>query len=73
MGGFSIFMIIFGLFIFLCGLYLFTGHKNELLLWKVYDIKNFSISETKNVGKWTMIVSFIPFILALLGYIFKWE
>ena len=27
----------------------------------------------KNVGKWTMIASFIPFILALLGYIFKWE
>ena len=73
MSGFSILMIIFGVLIFLCGLYLFTGHKSELLLWKVHDIKNFTIKETKNVGKWTMIASLIPFILALLGYIFKWD
>ena len=73
MSGFSIFMIIFGVLIFLCGLYLFTGHKNELLLWKVHDIEKFTIVQTKNVGKWTMIASLVPLIIALLGYIFGWE
>ena len=73
MNGFSILMIIFGILIFLCGLYLFTGHKNELLLWKVHDIKKFTIEQTKNVGKWTMISSIIPFILAILGIIFNFE
>ena len=73
MNGFSILMIIFGILIFLCGLYLFTGHKNEVLLWKVHDIKKLNIEETKNVGKWTMISSIIPFIIALLAFIFGWE
>lgn len=72
MYGFSILMIVFAILIFLCGLYLFTGHKNEVLLWKVHDIKKFTIKETKNVGKWTMISSVIPFILAILGYILEW-
>ena len=73
MSGFSILMIIFGVLIFLCGLYLFTGHKSELLLWNVNDIKKYTIEKTKNVGKCTMLSSIIPFILALLGYIFGWE
>lgn len=73
MYGFSILMIIFAILIFLAGLYLFTGHKSELLLWKVHDIKRFTIAETKNVGKWTMITSLIPLILSILGFIFKWE
>ncbi len=71
MYGFSILMLIFGILIFLAGLWLFTGHKNEVLLWKVPDIKKFTIEETKNVGKWTMIVSLIPLLLALIGYLFK--
>ena len=71
MNGFSIFMIIFGVLILLAGLYLYTGHKNEVLLWKVHDIKNFPMKEVKRVGKWTMISSIIPFILAILGIIFN--
>ena len=73
MNGFSILMIIFGLLIFLSGLYLFTGHKSELLLWKVHDIKKFSKEDTIKVGKWTMISSCIPFLLGILGILFKWE
>lgn len=69
MSGFSILMIIFGFLIFLAGLYLYTGHKSELLLWKVPDIKKFTKEETINVGKWTMISSIIPFLLALLGLV----
>ena len=67
MNGFSCLMFIFGLLIFLAGLYLFTGHKNELLLWKVPDIKKFTMSEVKNVGKWTMIVSIVPIIIAIIA------
>ena len=67
MNGFSIFMFIFSFFIFLAGLYLFTGHKNEVLLWKVHDIKKFTIEETKNVGKWTMISSLVPLVIGIIG------
>ena len=67
MNGFSIFMLIFSVLIFLAGLYLYTGHKNEVLLWKVHDIKKFTIEQTKNVGKWTMIASIVPLIIAVLG------
>ena len=67
MNGFSILMFIFAGLIFLAGIYLYTGHKNEVLLWKVHDIKKFTIEETKNVGKWTIIVGFIPLILAIIG------
>ncbi|MBQ6546610.1 MAG: hypothetical protein IJL74_01260 [Bacilli bacterium] len=73
MNGFSILMFIFSFLIFLCGIYLFTGHKNEILLWKVHDIKNFTIEQTKNVGKWTMIASLVPLVLGILGLIFGWE
>ena len=67
MNGFSCLMFIFSFLIFLAGLYLYTGHKNEVLLWKVHDIKKFTIEQTKNVGKWTIIVSIIPLILAIIG------
>ena len=61
-------MFVFAFLIFLAGLYLYTGHKNEVLLWKVHDIKKFSIEETKNVGKWTMIAGLIPLILGIYWY-----
>ena len=62
-------MFIFTFIVFLCGLYLFTGHKSELLLWKVHDIKKFTIEETKNVGKWTIISSIIIFIIGIVLYV----
>lgn len=65
----GILFIIFGFLVFLCGLYLFTGHKNEVLLWKVHDIKNFTIEQTKNVGKWTIIASIIILIIGIIMYI----
>ncbi|MBR3162392.1 MAG: hypothetical protein IKF19_06655 [Bacilli bacterium] len=67
MNGFSCLMLIFSFLIFIAGLYLYTGHKNEVLLWKVPDIKKFTKEETKNVGKWTIIASIIPLILAIIG------
>ena len=71
MNGFSILFFIFGIMILVAGLILYTGHKDEVLLWKVYDVKKLPQSELKNIGKWTMISSIIPFIIAIIGVIFK--
>ncbi len=67
MNGLSILMFIFGALIFLAGLYLYTGHKNEVLLWKVPDIRKITKEEVKNVGKWTMISSLVPIIIGIIG------
>lgn len=69
---FSILMIIFGLLIFLAGLYTYKGHNSELLLWKGHN-KNATKKELKNVGMWIMIASLVPFILAILGIVFQFE
>lgn len=71
MGGFSFLMLIFSILILLAGIYLYTGHKSELLLWKTYNVKNMPMKEVKNIGKWTMISSLIPLLLAILGVIFN--
>ncbi len=71
MYGMSVLMGIFGFLILLCGIYLYTGHKNEVLLWKVHDINKLTMDELKNIGKWTMLSSLIPFIIAIIGVIFK--
>ena len=68
MNGLSILMIIFGALIFLAGVYIYTGHKNPVLLWKVYNLDTISKEELQNIGKWTMISSIIPFLIALLGF-----
>jgi hypothetical protein len=68
MNGLSILMIIFGVLIFLAGLYIYTGHKNPVLLWKVYNLDTITKEELQNIGKWTMISSIIPFIIAIIGF-----
>lgn len=70
MYGFSILMFIFGFCIFLAGMYLYTGHNSELLLWRTYR-KDTPKSELKNIGKWTIISSLIPIVLGILGLIFN--
>ena len=69
---FSIFMILFGILIFLAGLYIYKGHNSELLLWKGYN-KNATREELKNTGMWVMISSLVPFVLAILGIVFNFE
>ena len=71
MNGFSILMIVFGVLIFLAGLYLYSGHKSELLLWKNHNVKEMPMSDVKKVGKWTMIASLVPIIIALFVYLFN--
>ena len=67
MSGLSILMFIFAFCIFLAGLYIYTGHNSELLLWKGYN-KNATKEELQNVGKWTMLTSLIPVIIGIVGF-----
>lgn len=71
MSGLTIIMFIFGLLIFLAGLYVYTGHKNSVLLWKCHNINKLSKKDLKTIGKWTMISSIIPFILSIIGLFIK--
>ena len=71
MGGFSILMLIFGAAILLTGLYMYTGHKLGIMTYRA-AFRNLTISEWKNIGKWTMVSSLIPIILAILGIVFGW-
>ena len=69
---FGVFMIIFSICLFLTGLYAYTGHKIGLFSFRV-TFRNLTIDGWKNVGKWTMITSIVPFILAILGIIFDFK
>lgn len=69
MNGLSILMFIFAICIFLTGLYMFTGHKLSIM-WQA-TFKHLTIDEWKNVGKWTMISSLIPLIIAVLRVLFN--
>ena len=70
MSGFSILMFIFATCVLLIGLFMFKGHKVELLTWKP-AFKNLTIAEWKNIGKWTMISSILIYIVAIIGWIFN--
>ena len=72
MNGFSILMIIFGICILLAGLYMFNGKELKIISWKA-AFKGLNKSEWKSIGKWTIIISIIPFILAIFGIIFNFE
>lgn len=74
MNGFSCLMLIFGILLLIAGVYLCTfngkGKKHSLasvLLWKVHDITTLSNNEIRKTGKWTMVASVIPLIMALIG------
>ena len=66
MNGFSVFMFIFGFLLYAAGIYIYTGHNSELLIWKGYN-KNATKEELKVVGKWVIIVGTIPILLGILG------
>ena len=66
MNGFSCLMFIFSLASFLAGLYIYKGHDAKILLWKAH-YQNLTKEELKNIGKWTMITSIIPAIVAIIG------
>ena len=72
MNGFACFMLIFAIGIFIAGIYIYTGHKSEVLIWKGYN-KNATTKDLEKIGKWTMIVGLIPLILSILGFIFDFQ
>ena len=72
MNGFSILMFIFGVCVFLSGIYMFTGHKIEILTGRA-AFKNLKKEEWKNIGKWTIVSSIFIFILAFLVWIFNFN
>ena len=59
-------MFIFSFSILLVGLYMFMGHKLDILTMRP-AYQNLTKDEWKNIGKWTMISSIIPLILAIVG------
>ena len=65
MNGVSILMFIFSVCILLVGLYMYTGHKLNIMTWRV-GFRHLNKSEWKNIGKWTMIVSVIPLIIGII-------
>ncbi len=65
MSNVSILFLIFGTCVLLVGLYMYTGHKIDILTGRV-AFKNLNKSEWKNIGKWTMITSISIFLIAIL-------
>ena len=69
MNGLACLMFIFSICIFAAGTYLHTGRKGdltELLIWKNPHANKMTKSEIKNVGKWTMISSIVPFVITVI-------
>ena len=72
MSGFGILMLVFGTALLLVGVYMFNGHKLDILTWRV-AFRNLKIDEWKRIGKYTIYVSFFIFILGIIAIIFKFE
>lgn len=70
MNGFSILMFIFAISVFLVGLYMFTGHKIDMLSWRA-PYQNLNADDWKKIGKYTMIVSMFIFIIGIIVLIFN--
>jgi membrane protein YqaA with SNARE-associated domain len=66
MSGVSVLMFALALGMFLAGIYLATGHKSEILLWKNPQASKMTDKEVRNVGKWTLIATIIPIIIGLV-------
>ena len=72
MNGFSILMGIFATCIFLVGLYMYTGHKLEIMTMRA-AFRNLTKKEWKNIGKWTIVSSIFIYVIAIIGWILKLE
>ena len=70
MSNFGILMLIFAVCVLLVGIYMFTGHKLNIMTNRP-AFRNLDIEGWKNVGKWTMITSIPIFLIAIIAFIFK--
>lgn len=66
LNGFSILMFVFAFLVILAGIYIYTGHNSELLIWKGHK-KNATKEELKVTGKWTIISGCIILIIGIIG------
>ena len=62
---FSILMLIFATLVLLVGLYMYSGHKLDIMTFRA-AFRNLNKDEWKNIGKWTMISSLIIYIIAII-------
>ena len=68
----GILMFIFATAVLLVGLYMFTGHKLEIMTWKA-AFRSLSISDWKRIGRGTVIASIIIYIISILCFIFNFQ
>ena len=66
MSGFGIIMLIFATCVLLVGIYMYTGHKLEIMTIRA-AFRHLNKSEWKNLGKWTIITSIFIYVIALIG------
>ena len=72
MSGFGILMLIFATALLFVGIYMYTGHKLEMIAWKA-AFKGATLDDWKKIGKYTIIVSAFVYLLGILGIIFNFE
>ena len=70
LSNFGILMAIFATCVLLVGLYMFTGHKLGIFSLRP-AFKNLTKDGWRKIGKWTMVVSFFIYALAIVGFIFN--
>ena len=70
MVGYGILMIIFGILLFLAGLYIYTGHNSQLLLWRGYN-KNATKRQLRYTGKIIMLICICPIISGIISLFFE--
>ena len=68
MNGFSVLFFIFATCVLLTGLYMFKGHKLDIISWRA-AFRNLNKDGWINIGKWTMISSILIYAIAILGLI----
>lgn len=66
----GILFLIFATCVLLVGLYMFTGHKLDIMTWRV-AFRNLSIDDWKRIGKYTMLASLLIYLLAVVAIIFN--
>jgi len=70
MSYFGVLMLIFGVSVLLVGLYMYSGHKLNIMTSRA-SFRNLDSEGWKQVGKWTMLTSLLIFLIALIAFIFK--
>jgi uncharacterized membrane-anchored protein len=63
-------MIVFGVLLFIAGLYIYTGHNSEILLWRGYN-PNRTKKELKQIGTGVIVIGLSPLISGITALFFE--